>query len=286
MPTFSSSAKTSAWTYKEDWAKTTGSTLYLITSDTATTPAAARAWFVANVASKGSDYPGTSGGVLPCTEIEIKAWQGDETRTAFAASLSFDNTRTVTSSPLSQPTEYETDAETFEEAYYVDKQSTPAYARHTNGLRFAELPKRQTSIRSITITKNVAAANTMATYDALQDTVNQNSVTLDGVTYPARTLFVQKIALSKSMTANGTAYKVLTTVIKANKNTWDQKFESAGVLELVSGSLKAITNADGLAVSDPWPLQSTGAKAATLATAGYEIVLKPYTQSSSLAAII
>ena len=271
--------------WKADRTKTVGSTAYDIYSTTQTTPADAAAWFIVNVMNIGGDYPGTTGGVLPCIDIGIDP--RDETRMLFRADCSFDSSISVAASPLDEPTAYEYDPEIFEEAYYIDKTPTTAkLARHTNNVPFSTLPTRQASIRNIKITKNVDATNTMATYDGWQDTVNQSSVTIEGLSHAARTLLVSKVGLSKSQTQNGVAFKVLSVELKYKKATWDQKFESLGVQELVSGSLRPITNADGQPISEPWPLQSSGAKAASQSDAGYEIVLKPYDQNASFTGII
>lgn len=281
MPaTFTSKPQSDKWSVKYDLTKTTGKTVYLIYASEPTTPITAATWFLANVAHVGSNYP-SAAGWLPCREIDVQA--DDQTRMLFRAECGFDNSNQTVESPLSIPTAYEYDEETYEEAYFEDEDDTPNYAKHTNGVPFSELPKRDNSVQVITVTKNVAATGTMATYGHLRRKVNSAAVSIDGDTFPERTVRVAKLSLSKTQTLNGVDFKTLTAVIKVKEDTWDQRFESLGLVEISTEGIDwPIVDADGHPVTEPWPLDADGAAKASRSDPGQEIVLKPYVSSADI----
>jgi hypothetical protein len=281
MATFTVKAVSSEWDVKQERGKTTGRTVYEVYASEPVTPLAAK---IGAGITVGSDYPETTGNVLPCVDVTCRA--KDQTRMVFRVEANFDSSNEFLPNPLSEPTKYDYEPEGTEETFYKDETpGTAKLARHTNGIPFTELPKRQRSIRTISIEKNVATSNTMGTYDAFQDKVNDGSVTIDGVTYAARTLFIASVGLSSVKTTNGVQYKTLKVVIKGKRDTWDQKYESIGVQELANGELKQIVDPNGNPVQQPWPLTQNGAKAATQATEGFEIVLRPYPTLTNLNAI-
>lgn len=236
------------------------------------------------VVGVGGDYPGTTGSFW-CTDAEVKP--DDDTRCKWLYVANFDSSNVFSANPLTADPLVSVASESVEETYYEDKASTPKLARHTNGIPFTELPKRDVDCDVITIEKNVATSVTNAALKPLRNKTNSDSVTIDGVTYAAGKLRITSTSITATKNENGTDFRTQTIVVKENPNGWKQKFESVGFKALISSKLQPIVDpATNQPVTNPWPLTSAGAAAATQATKGYEIELQPYAETTMSGTII
>ena len=258
----------SEWSVKKDKDKTEGRTVYRIVSDSPTNPLAAAG--ATGLPAIGDAYPGSSS--LKC--VEVSCDPEGQARLSFRYEASYDDSLNLEANPLFDPVKVSYGYETGEESYYKDVENKAATT--TAGEPFSELPSRQTAVLTLDIEKNVVSSTTFLAYDGLKQTVNGSAVGIDGVSFAAGTLFVAGISLSDVQQRNGVQYRTLKATLKAKKNGWNQKYESRGLYELSGGSLKRIADGDGAPVESPYPLTSSGTKAASASTAGAEIVLKPY----------
>jgi hypothetical protein len=277
MPTFTVKPVTAEWSVDVEIAKTTGTTVYLVTASEPTSPYAAIA--ATGVPSLGDVYPGsptTGFFLLKC--IKRGCRPVGQTRMVFKLECEYDNTVELSPNPLTEPTKISYGDETNEESYFKDRTTpTAKLAQTTAGEPFSELPKRQRSILVINYEKNVSASTNYSAYEGLRNKINSGTVTIDGRSYAAGTLLSSAPQLSEVKTRDAYTYRTLSGTIRANEDKWDQSFESRGLFEKVSGKLKPIADADGVPVEVPWPLNADGTKKAAASDTGEEIVLKPYT---------
>lgn len=285
--TFEAKTKSTEWEIKTSLAKTTGRTVHLIFASEPVTLGQAEDWFRTNVLHVGMPMP-DSAITIYCREVVVKA--ADETRMFFRAEGDFDNVNEILENPLDLVT-WEYDEETYEESFYKDEtpgtSSGPKYARHTNGVRFSDLPKRDSGILTITLTRNVDDTKTWADFRDFRRKVNKNNVTLDGQTYTARTVRVTKISLSAiKQAASLTNYRTLVVVFKIKEDTWDQVYESLGLTEIIDGVDWPIVDADGHPIEEPWPLDAAGAAKPHRSDAGEPIALRPYATVDSFTGLV
>ncbi|MFT3786659.1 MAG: hypothetical protein QM770_10895 [Tepidisphaeraceae bacterium] len=264
--------------YREEYApdklqlKRTGRRVWIVIASEPSTPDAALT--APGIPAIGDDYNVDTGAICLSRAPKVDP---ETPRTKFIVECTYTNERPQYGGSGGLELKIDYTSESSDESYFKDAQSTPKYAKTTAGEPFAELPKRQRSTRIITVTRDVPGTMTMADFDGLDDCVNQDSITLDGVNYAPRTLLLGSLGLSAmKLVTSTTGYKTLTFTLKRNKNTWDQKFESRGLYQLVSGALTRIAGPDGGPCETAWPLDANGAKLGSASATPAEIVLQPY----------
>lgn len=276
MPTFTVNPITPQWSIKEETAKTTGTTVYRVISDEATTPILAIA--ATSVPLRGSLYPGLTTGTLKCRSRSCAA-EG-QTRQHFLITCEYDSTVSLDPNPLSDAPLFDYADETSDETYFADAQSTPKKAMTTALEPFPTLPKRQTSTLVISFERNVAVSASFGTYRAMRNKINGSAVTIDGESYAEGTVLVGKLALSSVKTRDAYSYKTLSGELRVNDAGWDQKYESRGTVELKSGLQVPICGTDNAPIETTWPLNENGTKMSAQTATGFEIVLKPYVRTA------
>lgn len=173
-----------------------------------------------------------------------------------------ETTGEIATNPLLDPIEFRYGAAEYTESYFVDKSSTPKPVVNAAGDTFEQLPTRDASMPTIEFEKNVASYNPL-TYAGYANSINNANVTIDGVTYAAKTLRLKPIkAVKKSVVFEGDplTYYTLSFQILINPATWDVKIPNIGFNELVSGKLAPILDDRGRAIIKPRPLNSDGSK--------------------------
>lgn len=272
------------WSFKTTITKTTGTTVHHVYASEPVSPAQVDTWFRDEVFSIGWQYPNASSASVLCREILTEPQ--DQTRMFFKVTAQYDNVTEVLEDPLGV-IGFEYDQESREETFYEDKTPVgddgPFYARHTNGVPFKELPKRDSDIIVITLTVNVDDEKEFADYVTFLQKVNDADLTLESVVYAPRTVRVAKITLSKVQQApNLTNFKTLVVTYKVKRDGWDQKYESLGLTAIEDGIDWPIVDASGHPIEEPWPLNEDGTAKATRSDAGFEIVLRPYDAEADL----
>lgn len=220
---------------------------------------------------------------LKCISKKVKRWQEDlytfeVTVNYSSSSEEQEQAQKTTTSPLAEPTQYSYSDQMFQEPYFRDTDDVPIV--NSAGEQYAQMPTRDASRGSITITHNVSSFND-ATAEGYRNKINTASATINGHSYAARTLRVRSINATGPSERNGVTYWKETWVILKNLDTWDEVFEDRGLNQLdTNGEPKRILDADGIEVSKPYPLDGNGAAKALPTDAPATGTAKPYLATS------
>ncbi len=265
------------WDSKTEIGKITGRCVWQVQASEPVTPyQAERAG--TPITPIGVTMPGTTAGV-PCVSREARAV--DQTRMLYRVTCSYDSTVTVTENPLSQPIKVSYDPASRQETYFKDYSDPPKLAQTTAGEPFPNLPTRDVGQLIINLEKNVSDTTNYSAYEAFEDPkVNSANVTIDGRTYAPGTVLTTPPRLSEVKEQNGVKYRTMTVTLLPKRGGWDDKKESRGLWEKVSGEYRRIAGSDGAPVETPWPLDADGVKKSSSSDEGAEIVLKPYESSA------
>lgn len=141
-------------------------------------------------------------------------------------SSSSDKQREAIENPLSRPTVYGYGENGVSEPYFRDVDDLPVV--NSAGYEFADMPVRDRSIGTITATRNVASFDD-AVAESYRDRINTSSVTINGVTYAARTLRIAGWSATGPHEENGTEFWTETIAIAKNAETHDHYFEDRGL---------------------------------------------------------
>ena len=175
--------------------------------------------------------------------------------------------------PLSRPNQYSYTSEQLTEPYFRDTDDLPV--TNSAGEPYDELPQREVSRGTITITRNVASYSDVAA-EGFRGLINSSDVTINGATYNARKLRITGYNASGPNEENGVTFWTETITIAKNAAGWDHLLEDRGRNELDSGKLKPILDAHGEAVELPYPLDGAGAAKAAPTDTPATRTHKPY----------
>jgi hypothetical protein len=133
--------------------------------------------------------------------------------------------------PLDRPPEFAFGANEFTEAWFKDESNPPKLFTTSAGERFDTLFERDNSNLLITMTRNEAEYDVLAA-DSYRKTYNQDVVILNGQPYAPETLRLGPITaqqVSEVWHGLQVDYYRVTYPFKANKDTWAEKVDDAGI---------------------------------------------------------
>lgn len=237
---------------------------FVIESDADITPYAAR------LASHGGTTLPLVGDVHPsdagsyCVDVEIKRMsEGSAAPFIYEAACQYSSeTRliTVATSPLLRPWKYSGTTGSDTEDFLEDKTTpTPLQVVNSAWEPFDTLPQRLAKGMSVTVTRN-QGTSPAALLDVYDKTSNSGSVTIDGYSYPAKSLLMESINWEK-VTEDGTDYYTVTFSMKVRNGDWHMRVADRGYSQLDGSSQRLpIIDGTGAVVTKPWPLDGTGLK--------------------------
>lgn len=110
-----------------------------------------------------------------------------------------------------------------------------------------------------------------------QDAVNENDITIEGVSFAARTLKCN-VSVSEWMVENDVTYRQVTLQLQARQETWDIQIVDRGFSQLVNTTtLEPLTDDDGNRLDKPALLNGGGGKLVQNGTPVYR-VYRHYTE--------
>jgi hypothetical protein len=240
------------------------------------------------VPQPGQHHPVDFGAIV----TSIEAQPHDNSDKLFLVQIEYTTTTFgMPASPLNAKPDISYGSSDATEAYFQDH-TTPDRKRCCNsaGDPFESFPERETGELTITITVNEETFNPV-TMDGFRHTLNQEPVSIDGVTYAAGTLKLspptaQKVTDTIEGEGGGSqtfVYYRVTYLLKAKADGWDDKILDVGTNELIKdpakptdpGKLRPIVDSVNSPVKKPWPLAQGRKKPSPDAQAD-ELVFKPY----------
>lgn len=213
------------------------------------------------VPSYGDPHPQDS----TATARSIDAAPIGDARDVFQVVVEYSNDGEFTApqvNPLDRAPEIDYSSDEATEDYFLDASDDSRAVVNSSGEPFENSLTRERGGMVITVVRNEANHDAVAA-DAFSNTCNSDPVLLDGTTYAPGTLKLSPIRATKvTETFNGSevVYYRRTFVLKARAEGWDDSALDVGLNELRSGQLVPITDAAGLPVRRPYPLESGAAK--------------------------
>lgn len=176
--------------------------------------------------------------------------------------------------PLSRPAQIRWYTETHSVPFFKDLLSKQVV--NSSGESFEQLPEKEKSELSVSITRNEASPNFSAllTYS---DAVNSDTFTVDGVSIPAGYAKMSITECNKTI-ENGTTFYQITYVLRFRSEGWLVRIADMGYTEIVSGNRKPIIDNRGMEVRRPWPLNGAGGKITSPTGTPSELFFKAYTE--------
>lgn len=172
--------------------------------------------------------------------------------------------------PLLRPTEYRWGSDTRTVPFFKDL--TGKNVVNSAGESFEQLPEREKSDWSVTITRNEATPN-LATLFSYSDAVNSDTFSVDGATFAAG---YAKLTISDctKIIENGYTYYRITYLLRFRAEGWLVRIADMGYNEIASGKRRPIIDEDGMEVRRPWPLNGLGVKVASPTGSPAELTFK------------
>ena len=178
--------------------------------------------------------------------------------------------------PLNRPPEVSGGFDNQTEPYQYDINGDPVST--SAGELLASALERETSEVSISISAN-ESVSWVARY-SFNNKINAASFSVDGVTIPAGLAKISGISgnkQSENVNGNNFNYWKNTYIVKVRPEGWDHLYDDRGLYELGPTSLpQRIKDIDGLDVTKPYPLDGSGAAAASATAIPATIIRKPY----------
>jgi hypothetical protein len=187
-----------------------------------------------------------------CISLQVvnsNPWKGWE------VTASYDSTFEVSENPLLDRADIQWDGENFEE--FLLKDVNGEAVLNSAGDPFEDSMRERTR-RVVTITKNVLQVPDWI-IDS-EDAVNSSAFDLDGITIPAKKAKLGAPRIGGRQTRNGVPFRVLTMVIKLNKDGWNyQPLDQGYRSRHGSGDVVRCTSAgDGTDTTRRAPLDGAG----------------------------
>lgn len=165
------------------------------------------------------------------------------------------NQNQTASNPLLQPVEISFGVEETVEDVFKD----------VNGKRFAtsagetfdQFLKRRKTYPTIILTRNESSFDPVA-MAALANTVNADTVTIDGKEYIPGSLRMRPIRGTRQVFGNYKFYRVTIEIVVDHVNLHKTYMQDMGIYQLNGTSLEHIKDVAGLRVTKPWPLDGMG----------------------------
>ena len=166
----------------------------------------------------------------------------------------------LTTNPLSDPTVFTWDTEQFQRVVAIDLNGNAVV--NSAGYFYDPPIEADDSRLSVTMTRN--EANVPAWFLNIQDVLNSDPVTIDGLSVPAERAKIQKVSAGKQQFRNKTGSRVVTATIHIQRRTWQAELQDVGFMEIKpdpdSTERRHIMDDDGNPVSSPVPLDGSGKK--------------------------
>ena len=148
-----------------------------------------------------------------------------------------------------------------EQAYLVTngtKAGSLSSVCNSAGIPFDPPPEVDASRLSLSIIYNLAQVPTWVL--DYQDAVNQNSLSIEGVSFNARTLKCN-VTVGEWQVENDVTYRQVTLQLQARQETWDLQLVDRGYQQLVNTNiLEPLTDDDGNRFDKPQLLNGSGGK--------------------------
>jgi len=170
---------------------------------------------------------------------------------------SYSTEQELAANPLVDPTEFTWDTEQFQKPVVIDLDGK---AIVNSAGHFYDPPfERDDSRLSVTMTRNVLSIPPW--FLSIEDALNSEPVTIDGLNVPIKRAKIQKVTAGKQEFRNLTGFRRISATIHIQRLTWQLEAQDVGLMEIhptVDTKRIAILDDDGNPVSIPVPLDGNG----------------------------
>lgn len=200
--------------------------------------------------------------------------------------------------PLDRPPDITYGSDGVTEPYFLDRSEPPKVVANSAGEAPDQFRDRERGDLVITFIRNVEWWDAAA-LEAYGNTINADTVVIDGTFYPPLTLKLSPPTAARQVETariNGIPQEVVyyraTFVIKSRSEGWNDKLLDTGYNELIDKvetvngvstlvkKLQPIYDRAAGTLRKPWPLDGQGRKKASPAETPAELEFKPYTARS------
>jgi len=246
-------------------------------------------------------WPGNS--LLRCVGVEAEPVSGSALHFEVTAEYETTSTEEQAEDPLSRPAKVTYSFQESTEAYFYDHSPAPedwnvqkdgpwkgkpvVNSAHD---AFEDTFEREAHQLIVTVVRNEASYHPVVA-DAYSNSVNAESIVIDGIEYPAGTLKLSPICSSKQTEKVSSGMTVTffetTYQFKCRADGWRDRPLDCGYNEYVAntdpakpGKLRLIVGADSVPVKRPWPLDGKGRKKPKASDIPAVLEFRPYREIS------